>query len=166
MTENSHKTDQSFHVTVEDFEFTLTEAEVNQADLLANSQGVHLIHEDRSYNTTILERNPMDKQYTVVVNGNRYQVNIADEYDALIKKMGLSVASTQGVADIKAPMPGLVIGIEVEEGQAVEQGTPMLILEAMKMENVLKSNGAGVVKKINIEQGQAVEKGQVLIELE
>ena len=74
--------------------------------------------------------------------------------------------SAQVVKDIKAPMPGLVLQISVGPGDTVEKGDPLLILEAMKMENVLKAPGSGTVKKVSVNQGQAVEKNQLLIEME
>ena len=63
-------------------------------------------------------------------------------------------------------MPGLVLDVMVAEGDTVEAGTPLLILEAMKMENVLKSEGDGTIKSIKITKGEAVEKRQLLIEIE
>jgi biotin carboxyl carrier protein len=62
-------------------------------------------------------------------------------------------------------MPGLVVNILVAEGDTIAKGDALLVLEAMKMENIIKSPGEGVVKKININKGQAVEKNQVLIEI-
>jgi biotin carboxyl carrier protein len=67
---------------------------------------------------------------------------------------------------VKAPMPGLVLNIVVEPGQTVEKGDPMIILEAMKMENVIKAAGEGRVKAIKVQKGMAVDKGQLLIELD
>ena len=63
-------------------------------------------------------------------------------------------------------MPGLVLSVEARIGQEVKKGDAVLILEAMKMENVIKSPGEGVIKKILVKQGQAVEKGLVLVELD
>lgn len=79
--------------------------------------------------------------------------------------MGLDVSKMQKVEPIKAPMPGLILKVLVTEGQAIKKGEPVLILEAMKMENVFKAPGDAVVKAIKIEERQAVEKGEVLIEL-
>jgi biotin carboxyl carrier protein len=67
---------------------------------------------------------------------------------------------------VRAPMPGLIVRVEVAEGESVSAGQGVVIIEAMKMENELKSDAAGVVKKILVQQGQAVEKGTVLIEFQ
>ncbi len=67
------------------------------------------------------------------------------------------------VNEVKAPMPGLVLDIRVSEGDEVKKGDPILVLEAMKMENIIKSPTDGVIKKINVKKGLAVEKNQVLI---
>ncbi len=71
----------------------------------------------------------------------------------------------QKVNDLKAPMPGLVLDILVSEGQTIQKGDSLLVLEAMKMENNLKAINDAVVKKINVSKGDKVEKNTVLIEL-
>jgi biotin carboxyl carrier protein len=78
--------------------------------------------------------------------------------------MGMSSATANKVNNIKAPMPGLIINLKVAEGDTVKAGDQLLILEAMKMENILKSPGDGVIKKIKVKKGDSVEKNQVLIE--
>jgi biotin carboxyl carrier protein len=72
--------------------------------------------------------------------------------------------NSQAAKEIKAPMPGLIFDIKVKEGDEVKKGDAVLILEAMKMENILKSPGDGTVKSIKIKKGQSVEKNQVLIQ--
>ena len=71
----------------------------------------------------------------------------------------------QKVNDLKAPMPGLVLDILVSEGQTIQKGDNLLVLEAMKMENNLKATNDAVVKKIKVSKGDKVEKNTVLIEL-
>ena len=71
-----------------------------------------------------------------------------------------------GPTTLKAPMPGLVVRVAVEAGAKVEAGAPLVVLEAMKMENELRATSAGVVKGVKVKAGQAVEKGQVLVEFE
>jgi len=102
----------------------------------------------------------------VVVNNNEYVVNIANHLDQLIKEMGFEVGKTKVVNAIKAPMPGLILEINVAVGQEVNEGDNLLILEAMKMENSFDSPRAGIIKSIAVTKGQAVEKGQLLIEFE
>ena len=78
----------------------------------------------------------------------------------------MKVGVVQHSGDVKAPMPGLVVEVPVVVGQTVAKGDKVLILEAMKMENVIKAVGDGVVKAVHASQGQPVEKGQLLIEME
>jgi biotin carboxyl carrier protein len=77
--------------------------------------------------------------------------------------MGLDAVSKPKVNDVKAPMPGLVLSIKVQEGMEVKKGDPILILEAMKMENIIKSPVDGIVKSIAVKEKQAVDKNQTLI---
>ncbi|RMG79387.1 MAG: acetyl-CoA carboxylase biotin carboxyl carrier protein subunit [Bacteroidetes bacterium] len=156
-----------FKINFEDQTIELTSQDAEQTDLVAVGKNqFHLLHENQSFWVEILETDLHAKKISAEINGNRYDFSIEDDYDQLIDKMGLSVAHTQKLTDIKAPMPGLVLDILVEPGQAVEDGTPLLILEAMKMENILKAHGAGIVKEVKIEKGSPVDKGQVLIEME
>lgn len=107
-----------------------------------------------------------NRQYTLRIDGVKYTVAIADYYERLVQQLGLATGKSQKINSVKAPMPGLVINILVQAGQAVQKDDPLMILEAMKMENVIKAAGEGVVKKINIEKGQPVDKGQTLLEFE
>ncbi len=118
------------------------------------SHTVHIVSVDREAKTVILK-----------VDGKRADVVLSTEMDRLLKKLGLEGAGKVKVSDIKAPMPGLIHSIKVAEGQQVAKGDALLILEAMKMENVIKSPADGVVGKISIVQGQNVEKGAVLVTL-
>jgi biotin carboxyl carrier protein len=87
-----------------------------------------------------------------------------DKFDLLLEKMGMNASASGKVNNIKAPMPGLIIDLRVKDGDLVKAGDPLLILEAMKMENIIKSPGEGVVKSVKVKKGAGVEKGQVLIE--
>ena len=84
----------------------------------------------------------------------------------LVKKMGLSAFVVQKMTNVKAPMPGLIVEVLVKPGETVEKGSQLLILEAMKMENVLKAEDAGIIKSIEVVKGNAVDKGQILIAME
>jgi biotin carboxyl carrier protein len=82
----------------------------------------------------------------------------------LLEQMGMSAASLTKINNIKAPMPGLILSLSVQPGDAVHKGDTVLILEAMKMENVIKSPADGTIKTVRIIRGQTVEKNQVLVE--
>ena len=86
--------------------------------------------------------------------------------DELIKKMGFAVNAGKNIDSISAPMPGLILDILVEEGQEVNEEDQLLILEAMKMENIITSPRSGVIKTVSVSKGEAVDKKQLLIEFQ
>jgi pyruvate carboxylase subunit B len=97
--------------------------------------------------------------------GRTWTVEISDERAQSLRQMvGRRKAAGSGGL-VKAPMPGLVLRLEVQEGQAVSVGAGLLVLEAMKMENEIRATEAGVINKVLVKAGQAVEKGTVLLEL-
>lgn len=100
---------------------------------------------------------------TVKINHRVAKINKVGPLDELIAAMGLDTPKVRKLKQLKAPMPGRVVGISVEVGQAIHVGDPLLTLEAMKMENVLKAEGEGVVKEIVVQTQDVVEKGAVLI---
>ena len=86
--------------------------------------------------------------------------------ETLMERMGIEEGADSASKDLRAPMPGKVLEVLVEEGQTVQEGDAMLVLEAMKMENVLRAGAPGVVSTIGVEAGKAVEKEAVLISME
>lgn len=147
--------------------FDLNETSVGNLDAVSvGDSQFHVLKDNRSYRAEITQSDFLSKNYTVKVNGNIYEVNLADSLDLLIKEMGFEVGAAKQVNAIKAPMPGLVLEISVEVGQEVQEGDNLLILEAMKMENSFTSPRAGIIKSIAVNKGQAVDKGQLLIEFE
>ncbi len=126
----------------------------------------HIIHQNQSYQVDVLKADYQTKAFTLQINGHRYTVNAEDKLDLLLKRLGMDNLSQNKVNDIKAPMPGLILSINVAEGDEVSKGDSLLILEAMKMENVLKSPADGKVKAIKVKQGQNVEKNQLMIVFE
>jgi biotin carboxyl carrier protein len=86
--------------------------------------------------------------------------------DRLLRSLGMSVAGSSKASDIKAPMPGLIHSFFVQEGDTVAKGAHVLILEAMKMENVIKAPGDVKVAKIHVKKGDSVEKGQLIMSFE
>ncbi len=126
----------------------------------------HIIKGHQSYRVEVIGYKLDAKSFSIRVNGGLYQVQLEDEYDQLVQRLGLAAVSKEKVREIRAPMPGLVLSLAVEEGQEVKKGDSLLILEAMKMENILKSPGDGAIKRINVRQGEAVEKNHLLIEMD
>lgn len=118
------------------------------------SHRVLVVKEDREAGTALLR-----------VDGLNYTVNLQDEQSRLLKTLGLEKAGVK-VREIKAPMPGLVLNVLVKPGDAVQKNDPVLVLEAMKMENVIRAAGDAVVKAVQAEPGKAVEKGQLLVSFE
>jgi biotin carboxyl carrier protein len=126
----------------------------------------HIISGGRSFHANLEKVDYLAKSFVFNINGGRYEVKIADQFDQTINRLGLTAHASAKFKDVKAPMPGLVLDVMVEVGQSVAKGDALLILEAMKMENVLKSPGNGVVKAIKALKGAAVNKNQILIEME
>jgi biotin carboxyl carrier protein len=123
----------------------------------------HVIKDHKSYNVELVKADYSEKTYTISVNGTKYYLSLKDRFDELLKELGMDRLDKSKINEIKAPMPGLVIDIRVEEGQTIKKGDALLVLEAMKMENILKSPTDGIVKKISVSKGVAVEKNQLLI---
>ncbi len=147
--------------------FEIDEDSVKQKDILTLSDNqYHIIEQENNYLVKIDKKDFKNKKYRIVVNGNPYEVAIQDQLDMLIDEMGLSLIAEEKESEIKSPMPGLILSIEINEGDQVKEGDNLLVLEAMKMENMLLAPADGVVKKIHANKGDAVEKGVVLIEME
>ena len=141
--------------------------EAYEMDLIESKPGVyHLLYKGKSYEVEILERLVDEKKITLRVNGNSYTLQVKDQFDALLEKMGLENLGQTKVKDMKAPMPGLVLSVEVASGAEVKKGDALLVLEAMKMENVLKSPTDGIVSSLAVKEGDAVEKNQLLLTFE
>ena len=158
----------SYKVNVNNaFNFEINEESLSNLDVVpVSSTRHHVLSNNTSYAVAINSSNFNNKQYLVKVNNNTYNVLINNELDSLIKQMGFEVGSAKKVNSIKAPMPGLILDINVEIGQEIKEDDTILILEAMKMENIITAPRDGVIKSISAEKGDAVEKNQLLIEFE
>lgn len=149
------------------YSFDLSQAELNQLDAIETTTNqFHVLEDNRSTKASVLNSDFNNKSYTVKVNNNTYDVVIHNELDQLISHLGFEVGVTKQVNNIKAPMPGLILEIDVKEGQEVKEDDALLILEAMKMENVITSPREGIIKSIKVKQGQTVDKNSLLIEFE
>jgi acetyl/propionyl-CoA carboxylase alpha subunit len=105
-------------------------------------------------------------QYTFWLDGFRFEVDALDERTATIRELSRLSSAPSGPAPLVAPMPGLIVRVNVKPGDTVAQGQGLVVMEAMKMENELRAVSAGTVKQVHAAPGTAVEKGTVLIEME
>ncbi len=124
----------------------------------------HVIRDHRSFEVEMLDEGK------VRINGTIYATESVDRFDALLKQrrelnkqLGMDKGAAGKVAEVKAPMPGLVLKIIAQTGTAVSKGDALLVLEAMKMENVIKSPTDGTIASIEVQQGKTVEKNQVMV---
>ena len=104
--------------------------------------------------------------YTISVDGHRFDVEALDERTRAIREMSAAAEGPAGPTPVKAPMPGLIVRVSVSVGDEVQAGQGVVVMEAMKMENELRTTGAGRVKAVHATPGTAVEKGALLVELE
>ncbi len=134
-------------------------------DFIKISEGhFHILYKNNTYRAEMVKHDVETKTFTVKLNGKTHSVKLKDKFDLLLEKMGIAGAGAAKLNHIKAPMPGLIIDLKIKAGDSVKAGDALLILEAMKMENILKSPGDGVVKNVKVKKGDSVEKSQVLVE--
>ncbi len=119
-----------------------------------------LIIDGKSYESFV---SPGDEDWHVLLRGRQYQVKIEDEREKRLRAAGGGGVAEGGEFHLKAPMPGLVVVVPVIEGQEVEKGQVLVILESMKMQNELKSPRAGTVARIRVKGGESVEQKQTLL---
>lgn len=124
----------------------------------------HVVYQGRSYNAELVSADYAAKAFSLKINGQRVELQAKDRFDQLLDRLGLSSAAATKVNELKAPMPGLIVDIRVQPGQAVQKGDPLLVLEAMKMENILKAPADGTIESIKVALRANVTKGQVLVQ--
>jgi biotin carboxyl carrier protein len=124
-----------------------------------------LVNGDQAYNVE-LEQDPSGKGDNVLVRGHLINVEVMDLRSMRLRKAAETAGGPAGPAQVSAPMPGMVVDVLVEEGQEVEEGQGLLVVEAMKMENELKAPKAGVIKNLKATKGEAVDSGVALCVIE
>ncbi len=153
-----HVDDQDFIVETDDL------STFNMHKIAATN--FHVLKDSRAFDVKLVSENMLKKKMTVSINGNPYDVKIDDVFDIMVAEMGLLEKTEATSNNVNAPMPGHIIDIMIKPGDTIEDGTPLFILSAMKMENVILSDGKGVVKSIEAKVNDAVVKGQLIIEME
>ncbi len=118
------------------------------------------------YSCRLLFHNIENNSVTVKVNGQKITITLKKEVDFILESFGISGNSSQFINELKAPMPGVVLDIKVTVGDALKKGEPLIILEAMKMENVLSAPVDCTISSIEVQKKQTVEKNTLLIKFE
>lgn len=159
----THKT---FHAKINDqYNVNLSEVEALPFQRTLDHH-LHAVENSHSIRAEIGAENFLQKKYTIIINASRYEIILLNELDLLIEEMGLAAGKGARQNELRAPMPGLIVEILTTVGAEVKAGEPLLVLEAMKMENTLTAPAEGRVRSILIKMGEAVDKGSVLIEFE
>ncbi len=135
----------------------VTELEGTPVRLVTIGDAVHRI---------VVRRGAQRGQYTLWVGGHRFDVEALDERARAIRELAGAAAAATGPAPLVAPMPGLIVRVNVQPGDTVQPGQGLVVMEAMKMENELRAQSAGVVARVHVAPGTAVEKGALLLDLE
>lgn len=119
---------------------------------------------NKVYDLEIVET--MGNELRLKINGKSIRSLVKNDLDILLNKLGMSSSNHTAVKELHAPMPGTILELQVAEQQEVQKGDPLLILVAMKMENILKSPSNGTIKSVHIKPGENVEKNQLLLQFE
>ena len=120
----------------------------------------------KKFECKILKENSIDQSYIVKINGEISTIRLIKQVEKTIQKLGIQKGSQKNINILKAPMPGFILDVIVKESDLVKKDDPVIILEAMKMENILSSPVDGIVKKIKVNPRQTVEKNNILIKFE
>lgn len=139
----------------------------NQASVTwENDRFFTIQHKGQVFHGELMDEQLENRMIKVKINHREFVVAKEGPLDKLIEELGLNKVKVRKLHQLKSPMPGRVVAVAVEIGQEVQPGTELLTLEAMKMENVLKSEGVGIVKTIEAQANDVVDKGAVLITFE
>ncbi|MCP4417336.1 MAG: biotin/lipoyl-binding protein [Chloroflexi bacterium] len=154
--------DEEFHIEIEQDNQIVVNGERYEIDFrhLPDGDVLSLLLNNRSLEAVVEAR---DDVWDVLAKGELYTVKVQDERAHRLAKARGVISDVTGEAQVKSPMPGLIVAVPVAEGQLVQKGDQVIILESMKMENELRAPKAGLISRIHVAQGASVEKDQVLV---
>lgn len=162
-----------FTVTIQNKSYSVEKTEesirvdgktVNWGLKWVSDRKVHLISGNKSIEAELISVDNETKTVQIKLGNKTANLQLKDRFDVLLEQMGMNNTASHTLKEIKAPMPGLILDLKVRPGDVVKKGEVVLILEAMKMENILKSPGDGIVKAVKVSLNQSVEKNQVLLQ--
>ena len=154
--------EQTYEIEINEAGEILLNGERLSADFMAVAEHsvYSLLLDDDSFEAHIA---PHDLGLEVLLRGRRYMVTVEDERARILRKVGGAGVTPTGEYQLKAPMPGLIVAVPVEEGQSVSRGSDLIILESMKMQNELKAPRDGVVSRVRVQVGDSVQQNAVLV---
>ncbi len=151
----------------DDFKFALTPEELNSLIVefdVRTEMGI-IRSNGSNHHLQMMRSNHADRTYDIRIDGYDFSIRLERPLDQMIATLGFNKPVVHNEGEIKAPMPGQVVDCQVKEGDVISDGTPLITLEAMKMENVVQSHIDGKVESVLVSKGDAVTKGQVIIKL-
>jgi biotin carboxyl carrier protein len=149
-----------------DHKFVIEKEDLDQLDVVDKSDFVfHLLLESRGHVIQLIKADYKTRKFVYEVDGQFIHVQLRTPVEVQVDLMGYSSSAAKTDEDIKAPMPGLVLDVRVKKGDKVKKGDPLIILEAMKMENVIIAAHDATIDLVCVEKGQSVEKAEVLLHL-
>lgn len=151
--------DKKYEIDIDSQGNVLVNGEARHVDFLELDNGLYSVITDKSSLQVVLEGD--NGHYAIEVEGRMFDGKVMDERTMLLTQKHGPVGGGSG--EVKSPMPGLIVGVTVEIGQAVFKGQTVVILESMKMQNELKAQMDGVVQTISVQKGQTVDKGALLV---
>lgn len=126
---------------------------------------IQLVTIENELHRVAIRRGDSRGRYALWMDGYRYETEALDERMRTIRDLTAAAAQHSGPRPLVAPMPGLIVRVQVQVGDTVQAGDALVVMEAMKMENELRASAGGIVSKIHVAVGTAVEKGALLVEL-
>ena len=133
--------------------------------LLKEGNNYRFLYKEKNYDINVLHYDAQEKLFDIKVNGYRLKIRKIDELSDLIAKLGFNLPPKLELKEVRAPMPGLVKEIFIAVGDQIQTGDNLFVLEAMKMENIIKASGEGIVSAIPVKKGDKVDKSGLLAKL-
>ena len=152
----------SFNIEKAEGKLSIDNLEVGHDLLKTEGNNYHLVYNHQSFNIEVLAKDNHTGILTLRINGRVITTQLQNKLAGLLQQMGMD-NNKKKLKDLKAPMPGLVLDILVNEGDEVTEGQELIVLEAMKMENAIKSPQDGIINKIQIGKQDKIDKNHTLL---